>query len=125
MRAIGRLGQGAGVFARGVARDPNWRAISRRGRPWILACCAAFQCRQLPRGQFPACRKGSFSNALADWTGFSSTGSGPRLGSSRNWGWLRRWLPRRFTTRLNSGVGAMVPREARNTPAAAVPAGRG
>ena len=34
----------ARAYLRTVLREtPNWRAISRRARPWILACCTAFQ----------------------------------------------------------------------------------
>ena len=54
----------ARAYVRTVLREtPNWRAISRMGRPWILACCTAFQSANCRWVQLPACRRGSFSTA--------------------------------------------------------------
>ncbi len=100
----------ARAYLRTVLREtPNWRAISRRGRPWILACCTAFQSANCRGVNSRRIGRAVSALLMADWSGSSSTGSGSRLASCRNWGWLRRWLPRRFTMRLSSGVGAMAP----------------
>ena len=63
MWAVGRLGQGAGVLAHGVARDPELAGDLPQGEALDPGVLHRFPERQLPRGQLPACRKGSFSTA--------------------------------------------------------------
>ena len=58
MRAVGRLGQGAGVLAHGVARDSELAGDLPQGEALDPGVLHRFPERQLPRGQLPACRHG-------------------------------------------------------------------
>ena len=63
MRAVGRLGQGAAILAHGVARDSELASYLPQGEALDPGVLHRFPERQLPRGQLPARRKGSFSTA--------------------------------------------------------------
>ena len=91
LRAVGGLCQGMGVLAHGVARDPELAGNLPQGEALDPGVLHRLPERQLPWGQLASRRTGSSS----------STSAGFRLASCRNWGWLGRWLPRRFTMRLS------------------------
>ena len=97
----------AWAYLRTVLREiPSWREISRREVPWTLACCTAFQ-RASCRGV--SSRRAGGSSMPSSLTGPSTTGAGSKLANRRSWCWLRPCLPRRFTMRPISGVGANAP----------------
>ena len=108
----------ARAYFRTVLREmPSWRAISRRGScPWILACCTAFQSASWRGDRSRPSGRDRSALLLTNWSSSSTTGSGSELVRCRSGGWLRRWLPWRFTMRPISGLGARAPWEARSTP---------
>ena len=90
----------ARAYFRTVAREvPSCRAISRRGSPWILACCTAFRApvgeetAPCPRGQRP------FSTTADELVVIFHDGIGLQDREVSQLGLAERWLPRRFTMR--------------------------
>ena len=63
MWAVGRLGQGTGILAHGVARDPELAGYLPQGEALDPGVLHRFPERQLPRGQLQARRKRSFRTA--------------------------------------------------------------
>ena len=63
MWAVGRLGQGTGILAHGVARDPELAGYLPQGEALDPGVLHRFPERQLPRGQLQAWRKRSFRTA--------------------------------------------------------------
>ena len=63
MWAVGRLGQGTGILAHGVARDPELAGYLPQGEALEPGVLHRFPDCQLPRGQLAVRRKGSFSTA--------------------------------------------------------------
>ena len=63
LRAVGRLGQGTGMLAHGVARDPELAGYLPQGEALDPGVLHRLPERQLPRRQLPTQRKGSFSTA--------------------------------------------------------------
>ena len=61
--AVGRLGQGTGILAHGVARDPELAGYLPQGEALEPGVLHRFPDRQRPRGQLAVRRKGSFSTA--------------------------------------------------------------
>ena len=61
--AVGRLGKGTGILAHGVAGDPELVGDLPQGEALDPGVLHPFPECQLPRGQLPARRKGSFSAA--------------------------------------------------------------
>ena len=68
MRAVGRLGQGAGVLAHGVAREPELAGDLTQGEALDPGVLHRFPERQLPRGQLPACRHGGKRIIPPNWS---------------------------------------------------------
>ena len=61
VRVVGRLGQGPGILAHGVARDPELAGYPPQGKALDPGVLHRFPERELPRDQLAARRKGSFS----------------------------------------------------------------
>ncbi len=109
MGAVGRLGQGAGVLAHGVARDPDLAGDLPQGEALNPGVLHRFPERQLPGRQLPGRRKGRFSTAAGRLDGNLFDRLGLQVGQLPQLGLAETVVAQAFHDQVEFGSGGQGP----------------